>query len=68
MIYPGHLNVSGKQWTIREHGEEKALRKTFHLLIMCKETNLGWQCCVDSTVVPCWSSGVGFPIVRGGGV
>lgn len=33
-IYSGRLDASGGKWSIREHREEKASRKTFELLIM----------------------------------
>ena len=41
VIYSGHLDASGRKQSIREHREGKASRKTFELLIMCQETNLG---------------------------
>lgn len=70
-MYSGHLDASGRKLRIKENRQRKASRKTFELLMMCQETNLGWQCCMDRVVcgqpvVTCWSSGVGFSLQERG--
>lgn len=41
VMYSGHLDASGRKQRIKENTEGKASRKTFELLHMCQETNLG---------------------------
>lgn len=70
VMYSGHLGASGRKCSKREHREEKASGKTSELLVMCQETNLGWQCCMCSggcgqPVVCSWNSAVGFSLQGG---